>query len=63
MAAFTHQQATGQPITTATLADHLAISPGLAGQLLHALRGTTTGSTPPPVMNANGTPYPAGSRP
>jgi hypothetical protein len=65
MAAFTHRQATGQPITADTLADHLAIPPGLATQLLHALDGTATSGTPPPspVTYANGTPHPAGSRP
>ena len=60
MAAFTHQQATGQPITTNTLADHLAIPPALAGQLLHALGDTTTG-TPSPVTAINGTDLPSGA--
>src|SRR5215471_14161450 len=64
MAAFTHRQATGQPITTDTLATHLAISRDLAGQLLHALDDPATGDTPPStVTHANGTSYPAGSRP
>ena len=62
MAAFTHQQATGQPITTDTLADHLAIPPALAGQLLHALGDTTTG-TSSPVTAINGTDLPIGGRP
>ncbi len=64
MAAFTHRQATGKPITTEGLADHLAIPTALAGQLLHELDGTATSdATPPsPVTHANGTPYPAGSR-
>ena len=63
MAAFTHRQATGQPITTEGLADHLAIPPALAGQILHALDGTATSETlPSPVMHVNGTPYSAGSR-
>ncbi len=64
MAAFTHRQATGHDITADTLASHLAIPPALAGQLLHALDGTTTTGTPPPaVTTVNGTSYPAGSRP
>jgi len=64
MAAFTHRQATGQPITTDTLASHLAIPRTLAGQLLHALDDTATGDTPPStVTHVNGTSYPAGSRP
>lgn len=57
MAAFTHQQATGQPITAENLASHLAIPPALAGQLMHHLDGTATSDTPPsPVTHANGTP-------
>jgi hypothetical protein len=65
MAAFTHRQATGQPITADTLATHLAIPPALAGQLLHALDDTTaTGDTPSStVTHVNGTSYPAASRP
>ena len=65
MAAFTHRQATGQPITAATLAANLAIPPALAGQLLHALDDTApTGGTPSPaVTTVNGTSYPVGSRP
>jgi hypothetical protein len=64
MAAFTHRQTTGQPITTDTLATHLAISLDLAGQLLHALDDTATSdTTPSTVTNVNGTSYPAGSRP
>jgi hypothetical protein len=65
MAAFTHRQATGQPITADTLASHLAISRNLAGQLLHALDDTTvTGDTSPSmVTHVNGTSYPVGSRP
>ena len=65
MAAFTHRQATGQPITADTLASHLAIPPALAGQVLHALDDTaTTEGTPSPAVTAvNGTSYPAGSRP
>jgi Protein of unknown function (DUF2637) len=65
MAAFTHRQATGQPITADTLATHLAIPPTLAGHLLHALDdAATTGTTPSPtVTHANGTSYPVGSRP
>jgi len=64
MAAFTHRQATGQPITTDTLATHLAIPPALAGQLLHVLDDNATGDTPSSmVTHANGTSYPAASRP
>ena len=62
MAAFTHQQATGQPMTTATLADHLAIPPALAGQLLLVLGDTTT-DIPSPVTAINGTDLPNGGRP
>jgi hypothetical protein len=64
MAAFTHRQATGQPITTDTLATHLAIPHTLAGQLLHALDDTATGdTTTSTATSVNGTSYPAGSRP
>jgi hypothetical protein len=64
MAAFTHRQATGQPITADTLATHLAIPPTLAGQLLYALDDTAPGDAPSStVTHANGTSYPAGSRP
>ena len=57
MAAFAHHQATGQTITANGLADHLAISPILAGTLLHHLDGTTT---MPPVTDLNGTPVTGG---
>jgi hypothetical protein len=65
MAAFTHRQATGQPITADTLASNLAIPPALAGQVLHALddTATTEGTSSPAVTAVNGTSYPAGSRP
>src|SRR5262249_23144251 len=65
MAAFTHQQATGQPITADTLASHLAISRDLAGQLPHALAAPAMPGEAPSsmVMHVNGTSYPAGSRP
>jgi hypothetical protein len=59
MAAFTHRQATGQDMTSETLASHLAIPPDLAAQLLHALGDTGT-TTPPAVTTTNRT---AGSRP
>jgi hypothetical protein len=64
MAAFTHRQATGQPITAEALAAHLVIPPDLAGTLLHALdgTGTTPDIPPPPLTYVNGT-GPAGSRP
>ena len=57
MAAFAHQQATGQPITSEALASHLNIPSALAGTLLDHI-----GGTPPPVTTVNGTPL-AGSRP
>jgi hypothetical protein len=57
MAAFAHQQATGQPITPAGLASHLNIPDTLAGTLLDHL-----GGAPPPVTAVNGTALP-GSRP
>jgi hypothetical protein len=65
MAAFTHRQATGQPITADTLSSHLAISRDLADQLLHvlddnAVTGDTSSSM---VTHVNGTNYPVGSRP
>jgi Protein of unknown function (DUF2637) len=66
MAAFTHQQATGQPITADTLAIHLAIPRDLAGQLMHALDDTATtdgGALSPTVTHVNGTSHLAGSRP
>src|SRR5262249_30756829 len=65
MAPSTHRQATGHPITADTLATHLAISRDLAGQLLYVLDDTTiTGDTPSStVTHANGTSYPAASRP
>jgi len=56
-AAFAHHQATGQPITPGTLAEHLGIPADLAGTLLHHLDGA-----PPPVTTVNGT-APGGSRP
>jgi hypothetical protein len=64
MAAFTHKRATGQSITTDTLATHLAIPHTLAGQLLHALDGTAAidGTPVSMVTHANGTSHPAGSR-
>jgi hypothetical protein len=62
MAAFTHQKTTGQPITTDTLATHLAIPRDLAGQLIHALDGTTDPTPPPTVTHVNGTSSTAGSR-
>ena len=61
MAAYAHRQATGQPITTDTLATHLAIPPTLAGQLLHELDDTTT--PPSDVTAINGTDLVTGGRP
>jgi len=56
MAAFSHHQATGQPITTSELATHLAIPHSLAATLLHALDGTAISGPPPsPVTTSNGT--------
>ena len=63
MAAFTHRQATGQPITTDTLADHLAIPPALAGQLLHALGDTTTTAPRRPSRPSTAPISPIGGRP
>jgi hypothetical protein len=64
MAAFAHHQATGQPITTGTLADRLGIPPTLAATLLHHLNGTATPGTPPsPVTTINGTPIAGEDRP
>jgi len=62
MAVYAHQQATGQPITTESLASHLAIPPALAGQLLHVLDDTAASGTPSPVTAVNGTSHPAGGR-
>jgi hypothetical protein len=56
MAAFSHQQATGQPITPQGLASHLNIPGTLAGTLLDRIGGT------PPVTTVNGT-APGGGRP
>ena len=59
MAAFAHQQATGQLITPAGLASHLDIPDTLATTLLDHLDGA-----PPSVTALNGTGIPsAGSRP
>ena len=58
MAAFAHHQATGQTITADGLADHLGLSPALAGTLLHHLDGTTA----PPVTNLNGSPITGAAR-
>jgi hypothetical protein len=66
MAAFTHRQTTGQPITTDTLAAHLAIPRDLAGQLIDALGDTATAdgdTSPPTITHVNGTSDLAGSRP
>ena len=62
MAAYTHRQATGQPITADTLATHLDIPRDLAGQLIHAL-GDTDPTPSPTVTHVNGTSSTAGSRP
>jgi hypothetical protein len=51
MAAFAHQQATGQPITPGELADRMGTTPEQAGIILHHL-GVTI---PTPVTAVNGT--------
>ncbi len=56
MAAFTHQQATGQPITTDALAAHLAIPGQLAARVIHALDDTANQAPPSStVTHVNGT--------
>jgi hypothetical protein len=57
MAAYSHQQDTGTPITSGELADRMNIPPALAESLLDHLDGT-----PPPVTAASGTAM-NGSRP
>jgi hypothetical protein len=57
MAAYSHQQDTGTPITSGELATRMNIPPALAESLLDHLDGT-----PPPVTNINGTAL-NGSRP
>ena len=59
MAAFSHQQQTGNPITSGELANRMAIPPALAESLLDHLDGD---GTPPPVTAVNGTVM-NGSRP
>ena len=59
MAAFSHQQQTGTPITSGELAARMGIPPALAESLLDHL---DNGGTPPPVTNVNGTVL-NGSRP
>jgi hypothetical protein len=55
MAAFTHQQATGQPITAPALADHLGIPHQLAATLIHALGDDgDLANTPAPITHVNG---------
>jgi hypothetical protein len=57
MAAFTHRQATGRPITTPALADHLGIPPELAATLIHALGDDGDPAEPStPITHVNGTP-------
>jgi hypothetical protein len=57
MAAYSHQQETGTPITSGELATRMNIPPALAESLLDHLDGT-----PPPVTAVNGTAM-NGSRP
>jgi hypothetical protein len=59
MAAFSHRQQTGTPITPGELATRMSIPPALAESLLDHLDGTT----PPPVTAVNGTPVNGSSRP
>jgi hypothetical protein len=59
MAAFSHQQETGHPITPGELATRMDVPPALAESLLDHLGGT---DTPPPVTAINGTVV-NGSRP
>jgi hypothetical protein len=56
MAAFAHQQATGQHPTPGELADRMGVTPDQARIVLHHLDGIT-----PPVTAANGTPAINGS--
>jgi hypothetical protein len=58
MAAFSHQQATGQPITPGQLAERMNIPEAQADTILDHLDG----ATPPPVTAVNGTAI-NGSRP
>ena len=58
MAAFSHQQQAGTPITSGELASRMNIPPALAESLLDHL----SDGTPPPVTNVNGTVM-NGSRP
>ena len=57
MAAFSHQQQTGTPITPGELATRMNVPPALAESLLDHLD-----DTPPPVTAVNGTVM-NGSRP
>ena len=57
MAAFTHRQATGQPITTPALAEHFGIPHTLADRLIRALGETgEPADTSSPITTVNGTP-------
>jgi hypothetical protein len=58
MAAFAHQQETGQPITPAQLAERMGIPNSLAASIL----GQPGDATPSPVTHVNGTAL-NGSRP
>ena len=57
LAAFSHQQTTGAPITGPTLAERLNLAPHTAARLLAAI------ADPAPLEAANGTHYPNGNRP
>jgi hypothetical protein len=57
LAAFSHQQTTGAPITGAALAERLNLAPHTAARLLAAI------ADPAPLEAANGTHYPNGNRP
>jgi hypothetical protein len=58
MAAFSHRQQTGTPITPGELAPRMSIPPAMAESLLSHLDG----GTPPPITAVNGTAM-NGSRP
>jgi hypothetical protein len=59
LAAFSHQQTTGSPMTGAALAERFNLHPTTAAQLLAAITDT---ALPPAVMAVNGTHYPNGGR-
>jgi hypothetical protein len=58
MAAFTHRQATGQPITTPALAEHFGIPHQLADKLIRVLGDVSepADTNRSPITHVNGTP-------